>query len=323
MPLNLLKNGVEHREDLHVPVVVDGGFPVGFQMEGVDHVHVVQIGGGGLVGQVHRVLQGQVPDGEGFKFGVARFDAPLVVVVELGEAGGHLPAAGAGSRHHHKGAAGFNIVVFPQPLVADDVGHVGGVAGNGIVPVAADSQMFQPVEEGVRRSLPAVAGQHHAAYIQSHVPEDVNEPEDILVVGDAQIPPDFVFFNVPGIDGNDDFHVVLQLLKHPDLAVRRKARQHPGSVIIVKQLAAEFQIQLAAELMDPLFDLFGLGGEIFLIVKADGSHGERPFIPVLECQIEVYHRKPGMERFRRGKKEKISGDADSRFCLRLGGFMVG
>jgi len=31
------------------------------------------------------------------------------------------------------------------------------------------------------------------------------------------------------------------------LAVRLKARQYPAGVVVVKQLAAEFQVQLAAE----------------------------------------------------------------------------
>ena len=66
-----LEHGLQHREDLHITVVVDGGHAIGLQMEGVDHVHVVQIGGGRLVGEVDRVVQGQVPDGEGLKLGIA------------------------------------------------------------------------------------------------------------------------------------------------------------------------------------------------------------------------------------------------------------
>ena len=51
-----LEHGVHHGENLNVAVVVYGGFAVGLQMERVDHVHIVQIGGGGLVGQIYRVL---------------------------------------------------------------------------------------------------------------------------------------------------------------------------------------------------------------------------------------------------------------------------
>ena len=67
-------------------------------MEGVYHVHVVKVGGRSLVGEVHRVLEREVPDREGLELRVARADAALVLMVELAQAGGHLAAAGAGRR---------------------------------------------------------------------------------------------------------------------------------------------------------------------------------------------------------------------------------
>ena len=102
LPVDALKDGVEHREDLHIPVVVYRGFAVGLQMEGVDHIHIIEIRGGGFIGQVDRVLQGQIPDGKRLKLGVAGLDAPAVLMVELGETGGHLAAAGSRSGDNHK-----------------------------------------------------------------------------------------------------------------------------------------------------------------------------------------------------------------------------
>ena len=92
-----LKHCIDDRENLHIAVVVDRRLTVGFQMERVDHVDIVQIGGGGLVGQVDGMLEGQIPDGEGLKLGVARLDTALVLMVELGQADRHLAAAGAGA----------------------------------------------------------------------------------------------------------------------------------------------------------------------------------------------------------------------------------
>ena len=43
--------------------------------------------------------------------------------------------------------------------------------------------------------------------------------------------------------------------------------QNAGSVIIIEQLAAEFQIQLAAEFRDTLLNLLRLQTEVFVIVK--------------------------------------------------------
>ena len=227
-------------------------------MEGVDHVHVVQVGGGRLIGQVHRVLQGQVPDGEGLKLGVACGHPPLVLVVELGEAGGHLAAAGAGGGDHHQGAAGLHVVIPPEALVGDDLCNVVGVAGDGVVAVHLHPQGLQPLLECVGGGLPGVLGDHHAAHVQVHGPERVNEPEHVAVVGDAQVPPDLVLLNVAGVDGDDDFRLVLHLGQHADLAVRLEPGQHPAGVEVVKQLAAELQVQLAAELGDALLDVLGL-----------------------------------------------------------------
>ena len=126
--------------------------------------------------------------------------------------------------------------------------HVGGVSGDGIVLAAPDAQRVQPLDEGVRRRLSGVLGDDHRAHIEAKVAEHVDETQHIGVVADAQIAAHLVLFNVTGADGDDDLHVVLQGLQHPDLAVRLEARQHAGGVIVVKQLAAELQIQLAAEL---------------------------------------------------------------------------
>ena len=56
LPEDFFKNSVQHREDLHIPIIVHRRLPVSFQMEGIDHVDIVQICGGRLVGQVDGVL---------------------------------------------------------------------------------------------------------------------------------------------------------------------------------------------------------------------------------------------------------------------------
>ena len=119
-------------------------------------------------------------------------------------------------------------------------------------------QGLQPLLEGVGGGLSGVLGDHHAAHVQVHGPERVDEPEHVAVVGDAQVPPDFVLLDVAGVDGDDDFRLVLHLGQHADLAVRLEPGQHPAGVEVVKQLAAELQVQLAAELGDALLDVLGL-----------------------------------------------------------------
>ena len=91
--------------------------------------------------------------------------------------------------------------------------------------------------------------------------------EDVEIIGDAEVVPDFIFFNVSSVDGNDDFRLIGKLHQHPELAVRGKARKHPGCMEIVKELSAELQIQLVSELADPLPDMVGLHGKVFAVVE--------------------------------------------------------
>ena len=78
-----LKQGLQKREGLDVAVVVHRGFAVCGEVEVVDDVGVVEVHRGCLVGQVHRVVERQVPDGEGLKLGVARLHAAQILVVDL------------------------------------------------------------------------------------------------------------------------------------------------------------------------------------------------------------------------------------------------
>ena len=238
-------------------------------MERIDHVHIVEVGGGGLVGQVYRMLQRQVPDGKRLILGVARRDAAAVVVVQLAQTGGHLAAAGARGRHHDEGPRGLDIIVAAQPLVGDDVSHVRGVSGDGIVLVALDPQLAQPLDKGIGRRLAGVLGDDHGAHIEPQIAEHVDEPQHIGVVADAQVAPHLVLLNIAGADGHHDLHVVLQRPQHPDLAVRLEPRQHAGGVVVVKQLAAELQIQLAAKLGPPRRDMLRLQLQVLVVVESD------------------------------------------------------
>ena len=244
-------------------------------MEGVDHVHVVQVRGGRLIGQVHRVLERQVPDREGLKLRVARGDPAPVLVIELAEAGGHLPAAGAGGRHDHETACGFDILVPSEALFRDDQRDVRRIVGDDIVAEDPDAQHLEALDELLGGALLAVVGDHDAADVEADAPEGVDEAQGVLVIGDPQIAAALGALDVVRREHDHDLRVVLHLQQHLHLAVRLKARQNPGGVIVVKELPAEFQIQLAAELGNPVPDVLGLKLHIFLVVETDSGH-ERP-----------------------------------------------
>ena len=104
-------------------------------MEGVDHIDVIQIGGCRLVGEVYRMPQRQVPDRKCLEFGVAGLDAAAVLVIELGETGSHLSAAGTGSGHDDERSFGLDIIVSTVAFVAADARDVHRITGDGIVAV--------------------------------------------------------------------------------------------------------------------------------------------------------------------------------------------
>ena len=143
--------------------------------------------------------------------------------------------------------------------------------------VHPDAHALQPGLEGLGRHIVVIPGQYHAGHVESEVSENVDQPDHVQVIGNAQVPTDLVLFNVPGVNGNDHLHLVLHLQQHPQLAVRLEAGKHPGGMIVVIQLAAKFQIQLAAKLGDPLPDVAGLHLQVFIVVKRLVNHDSRLF----------------------------------------------
>ena len=241
-------------------------------MERVDGVRVVQVDGGRLVGYVHRVLERQVPDGERLVLRVAGRHPTLVLVVELREARGHLAAAGAGGRHHHERPRGLDELVASIAFVAHDAVDVVGVAGDGVVQVAADAQAVQALAERLGRGLVRVMGDDHAAGGEAHAAEDVHEAQHVLVVGDAQVAAHLALLDVVRVDGDDDLGVVDEALQHADLGVGFEAGQHARGMVVVEELAAELQIELAAELVDAVADVLCLQRDVLVVVESY-AHG--------------------------------------------------
>ena len=133
--------------------------------------------------------------------------------------------------------------------------------------VYPDPHFFQlclKLEDG---RLVGVVGDDYASHIEPPVRKGVDEPQNVHIVGDAQIVADLVFRDI-GADGNDDLRLIGKLHQHPQLTVGLKARKHPGGMVVVKKLSTEFQVQFISKLADPLTDVIGLHGQIFVVVKS-------------------------------------------------------
>ena len=236
-------------------------------MERVDHIDIVQVGGGRLVGHIDRMLQRNAPDGEGLELGVPSLESPTVFLIQLAEANSHLAAARSGGRDHHQGAAGLHIVVLAKALFRVDEIDIGGIALYGIVVIDTDTQTFQTLAVGRGAGLAVAVRDDHRTHIQSATLEHLAQAQHILIVGDADVAAHLVLLNVDGTDDNDDFGIVFQLHQHPQLAVGLETRQHPAGVEIVEKLASKLQIELVPEFRNALFDVFGLDFKVLVVVE--------------------------------------------------------
>ena len=134
-------------------------------MEGIDHVHILQIRSSSLISQIYRMIQRQIPDGERFKLCIARLNAPLMLVIQLAQACGQLAAAGAGSGNYHHFPGGLNVVIAAEALIGNHMGGVCRITFDGIVMIHLQTHSLQPCLESPGRTLAVVSGKNHAGNI--------------------------------------------------------------------------------------------------------------------------------------------------------------
>ena len=112
------------------------------------------------------------------------------------------------------------------------------------MPVDLQAQRLGLLLEGVRGGLSVVLRDDEAAYADPPVVERVDEPQDLLVVADADVLADLVPHDVLGVDDDDCLGLAAELHEHADLAVRHEPGQDPGRVVVVEELASELQVEL-------------------------------------------------------------------------------
>ena len=180
-----LEDCTQHRENLHISVIVYRSFTVSVQMEGVNHIYVIQICCRRFVCQVYRMLQRDIPDWEGLEFCIACMDPSFVLVVELGQTGGHFSASGTGCCDNHKGSGGFNVLVFAVAFITHDEGNIAGVSFYGIVQINFDAQFFQLIFVFIGAVLPGILGDDNASHIKASASEGVYQAEHINIISNA------------------------------------------------------------------------------------------------------------------------------------------
>ena len=236
-------------------------------MERIDDIGVVEVSRGGLVGNIDRMRQRKIPDREGLEFGIAGGGTVLMLVIQLREASGELARARAGRRHDDERTGGLDKLVLAIAVVGHDQVDIVRIPLDGIVELGGNAERVQAVAEHIGSGLAGVLGDDHGRDSKAVAAEQVNQAQHILVIGNAKVTTSLVLLDVVRVNGDDDLDVVGYALEHAKLAIRLKTRQHAARVIVVKQLAAKLQIELATKLRDALLNVSSLQLDILRVVE--------------------------------------------------------
>ncbi len=126
----------------------------------------------------------------------------------------------------------------------------------------------EALHEGLGSRLAPVAGDDHADDRQAARLEIVDQLESVGIVGDAEVASQTALLDVAGMDAQEYLRVAAELLQELDLDVGIVAGEHPGRVVVIKELAAELEVQTAVEVFDTIEDGRLLGLQVPSAVEA-------------------------------------------------------
>ena len=142
--------------------------------------------------------------------------------------------------------------------------------------VNGDVAAFELGDEVVDRRVVLVAGHDDGFHADAERTEVVHDAEGVGVVGDAEVGADLLAFDVARIDTDHDVDLVLQALEQFELDVRVEAGQDARGVIVVGELAPEFDVKFVLEPPGAAEDFGGLLLQIACVVKTDLVHRRFP-----------------------------------------------
>ena len=195
-------------------------------MEGIDDVRIVQVESSSFIGDVHGMIERQIPDREGFVFRIPRLHATLVLVVELRKARCHLARARTRSRYHYERARGFDVFIPAVAFIAYDARDIVRISGDRVMKIGRDAKRFETMAERIGSSLAAVLRDDHCAHVKAHAAQDIHQAQNILVVGNAKVAAYLILFDIVSVDSEDDLDIVLHGFEHRDLCIGLEARKN-------------------------------------------------------------------------------------------------
>jgi len=257
----------EHGKDLHVTVVVDGLYVVGLQVKGINHIEILDIGRGGFVGYIYRVIDRQVPYGKGLKFSVSRVNPPLVFMIDLREARGHFSAARARPGDDYQRFFSLNKIIGPVSFITDNQIDLCRIAFCKLMSKDLYISALQFVLEELCGWLAVVSCNDNPQDVDPPSSKVIYEFEGLCIIGDAEICSNLFSFNIPRVYAKEYISLILQFLEEPHLDIRIIPGQYPCGMKVKQELSAEFEVEFIIEFCGTFKYLRCLFLYILLIIK--------------------------------------------------------
>jgi len=144
---------------------------------------------------------------------------------------------------------------------------VRGIALDGTVRVNEHSASFEFCLKGGRGGLARETGDDNCPHEKPPAAKVIDELQRVGIVGDPEVGPHLLAFDVAGINAEDDFDLVTELLQQTHLHVGVETRQDARRVKVEQELAPELQIELVVETLDPFQDSGRLFRKILVVVE--------------------------------------------------------
>ena len=122
---------------------------------------------------------------------------------------------------------------------------------------------------------------HHDIFgEEAAVPENVDKPKHLVLIGDAEVGADLLTHNIARVEADDNLHLIFDAVQHGDLVIRSKPRQHARRMMVIKELAAHLQVELAADFFTTSTNVLRLQLDVLLAVKTHCvRHARNPTAP--------------------------------------------
>ena len=174
-------------------------------------------------------------------------------MVQLGETGGEFAGTGAGSRNHNEGSGCFDVGVSTVAFIGNDGGNICRITFSKGVEVGFDFVIFELAGEIFGFFLAAEESDDDGADIEAAGAEKFDKAENFGFVGNHMVGANFGMFDGIGVDTEDNFSFVFEFLEKSDFEVGEEAGEGAGSVLIVDEFAAEFEVKFVKH-FDAFFD---------------------------------------------------------------------